>query len=158
MALTAPMSLELVLRGPVVHTACHTTLSLQPSSNGDLFLPQRATTDFSHCRDHAPSPSAVQGLLLLYSSNDHHDAINVTLSSWKYLIDLHKCNRVQWVTPHVLFLSFYSITDLYEKVTFCCDECSGRWSEWDTGFVRLGWCGLFKKFLKWPNQELECFS
>lgn len=46
----APMSLKLVLRGPGVHNACHTTLSLQPCSNGDLFLPKRATTDFSHSR------------------------------------------------------------------------------------------------------------
>lgn len=73
------MSLELVLRGPIVHTACHTTLSLQPSSNGDLFLPQRATTDFSHCRDHAP-PSQHQlykDCFFLYSSNDHNDGINM---------------------------------------------------------------------------------
>lgn len=62
MALTPPMSLKLILRGPVVHTVCHTTLSLQPSSNGDLFLPQRATTDFSHYRDHTPPPSAVHTL------------------------------------------------------------------------------------------------
>lgn len=46
----APMSLKLVLRGPGVHNACHTTLSLQPCSNGDLFLPKRATTDFNHSR------------------------------------------------------------------------------------------------------------
>lgn len=59
MALTPPMSLRLVLRGPVVHTACHTTLSLQPCGNGDLFLPQRATTDFSHYRgSHAATVTA----------------------------------------------------------------------------------------------------
>lgn len=118
MALMAPMSLKLILRGPGVHNACHTTLSLQPSSNGDLFLPQRATADFNHTRitphhhHNISSTRTVQSFLVLvfvfhvYRGYHKwsHTGRQVKLSRWKSLEALH-----QVITALDLLLSFWFI-------------------------------------------------
>lgn len=76
MALMAPASLKLVLRGPGVHNACHTTLSQQPSTNRDLFLPQRANADFSHTgikrQRHCTSSTRATQCFASCSSRNHN--------------------------------------------------------------------------------------
>lgn len=112
MALMAPVSLKLVLRGPGVHNACHTTLSLQPSSNGDLFLPQRATTDFSHTTNthtHTPSLYYLNEGFAMHSSSSQ--------SNVHILCGNNDIKRTQWC-----FASLKSVLWFAERHAKKCSE------------------------------------
>lgn len=137
MALMAPMSLKLVWRGPGVHNACHTTLSLQPSSNGDLFLPQRATADFSHYRDHRItrcSTNTVQCFFfkkkddVKWSQWRHkHGTLSNFKSDWFTHMQHSPESYVENILHNILFICsfiyvFYDLS-VFKQVTLCSESC-----------------------------------